>query len=301
MKWSYDLAGAEPIIKDMIVYNSTVISQGEYLQLGATAFTAGADASLALVNAVPSTVMATQGVNAVGISTQTISTAGNGLFYSLNAPASVATAANSTAGAAGGLRGTSAFAYAKVIINPLAVYRTPVGIGTTSGALSIASGATQDIAITGVPASAFDGSWVYFCATAGPNFGALKKVVSSATAGTQHLDTVLTTAATTADKVFIFSDRNSYPHALSSSGVTTANTNVGTSIGMTTVAGYGATQLRVLENYVESGQYVGGITQVRYEVQGNTSIFAGPTGPNQTSKPAQFWQDVISLSHAFKG
>lgn len=303
MKWSYDLAGAEPIIKDEIVYDATVIAQGQYLQLGTTAFTAGADAGYALVNAVPSTVMATQGVNAVGMSMQTITTAGNGLFYSLNAPASVATAANSTAGNGLGLNKSTSYAYAKVIINPLAVYRTQVGIGTTAGSLAVAAGTTQDITVTGAAASSFNGSWVYFCGTAGPNFGSVRRIVSSATAGTFHLSTVLAATPTTADKVFVFAERNTNPHALSSSGASTATTNVGTTIGMTTVgAGNGATQLRVVENYIEGGAYGGGITELRSELHDGVNFGPG-TGATVIAgiKTIKFWQDVISLSHAFKG
>ena len=304
MKWSYDLAGAEPIIKDEIVYDSTVIANGEYLMLGTTAFTSGADAGYACVNAVVSTVATAVGLNGVGISLQTITTSGNGMFYSGNAPQSVATACNSTAGAQLGLNTTTSFAYAKTIINPLAVYRTQVGAGAfnTADTLAIASSATTNqIAVTGVPASAFDGSWVYFAATAGPNFGQLRKVVSSATAGTQQLDIACLNTITTADRVIIFSERNKNPHRVSSTSVTTANTNLGTTIGMTTVGGFTYTNFRVLENWIDGGTFGGGGTELRYERSGqmNPGTYGG--NPLTASKTIKFWQDVISLSHAFKG
>ena len=38
MKWSYDLAGAEPIIKDEPIYNANIIGQGEYLMVGTSAW-----------------------------------------------------------------------------------------------------------------------------------------------------------------------------------------------------------------------------------------------------------------------
>ena len=46
MKWSYSLGGGddEPIIKDEPVYNANIIGLGEYLMLGTSAWTAGADA-----------------------------------------------------------------------------------------------------------------------------------------------------------------------------------------------------------------------------------------------------------------
>ena len=309
MKWAYGLAAdEEPIIKDEIVYDTTVIANGEYLQLGTSAFTAGADAGYALVSCTPTTVAATQGVNGVGCSLQTISTAGNGLFYSLGAPASVATACNSTAGNQGGLRGSSAFAYAKVIINPLAVYRTLVGPTTTTAiAVSSASNA-QDFCITGMAATSGQlcGNWVYFAGSAGPNYGSIRKIVSTATAGTFHMSSAVTNTITTADKVVFITERNTNPYILTNTGASTANTNVGTTIGMTTAvsaaAVAGATQFRVVENYIEGGTYGGGITELRYEVTGDYSpAYNGTTALVNKLSTVNFYQDLISLSHAFKG
>ena len=70
MKWSYDLAGAEPIIKDEPVYNANIVGVGEYLMVGTSAWTAGADAGYGLVNACVSTVATAIGINGVGRTTQ---------------------------------------------------------------------------------------------------------------------------------------------------------------------------------------------------------------------------------------
>ena len=51
MKWAYDLTGAEPIIKDIPVYDAATIAAGELVMLGASAYTAGADAGYAAVSA----------------------------------------------------------------------------------------------------------------------------------------------------------------------------------------------------------------------------------------------------------
>lgn len=308
MKWSYDLAGAEPIIKDEVIYNSTVITNGEYLQLGTTAFTSGADAGYGLVNAVVSTVGSAIGINAVGVSLQTISTAGNGMFYSGNEPASVATALNSTAGAGLGLASTAAFAYTKTIINPLAVYRTQVSTNTvgTSDVFAIASSAsTNKFALTGVPASALDGSWVYFCATGGPNFGQLRKIVSSATAGTQNLDIATLNTITTADSVVVIAERNKNPHGITANTNSNSSTGNGTNISsinsILTVGGFTCTQFRVVENYIVGGTFGGGITELRYERQGQMNPGSYGGNPLTASKTIQFWQEIISLNHAFKG
>ena len=51
MKWAYDLTGAEPIIKDEPIYDAATIAYGELVMLGATAFSAGADAGVSFVTA----------------------------------------------------------------------------------------------------------------------------------------------------------------------------------------------------------------------------------------------------------
>ncbi len=309
MKWSYDLAGAEPIIKDMPVYNATVITNGEYLALGTSAFTAGADAGYGLVNGIISTVGSAFGINGVGVSLQTISTAGNGMFYSGNEPASVATALNGTAGAQLGMNSTAAFAYAKVIINPLAVYRTQVSVNTsgTADLMTIVSSTTPgQFCVTGLPVSSFDGSWVYFAGTAGPNFGNLRKITSSATTGTMIMDAVATTTITTADKVVFISERNTSPNYMNANTNSNSVTGNGTVISSSTNGTVGAnkcTQFRVVENYIDGGTYLGGITELRYEKHGQLNFGAATSGATVLagSKTIKFWQEIISLSHAFKG
>ena len=301
MKWAYSMsAEGEPIIKDMQVYDATAVTNGEYLQLGTSAFTAGADAGYALVSCTPTTVAATQGVNGVGCCLQTITTAGNLMPYSLAAPASVALAGNSTAGSQVGLRATSSFPFAKVIINPLAVYRTLVG-PLSSGALSVSSATgAQDFCVTGLPVSSFNGAWVYFCGSAGPNYGTIRTVVSSATAGTMHLDAACTNTITTADKVAFISQVNNYPYIMSNAGAVTSNQNVGTTVGQTTVASTGVANFRVVENYIEGGTYTGGITELRYNVQGQYApAYNGTTPLVNKLSTVNFYQDLISLNNAF--
>jgi len=118
MKWVYDLTGAEPIIMDQPIFDATTIAQGELLQVGAsTLYSAGDDAGVAYVTACPSSVGATQGLNAIGICLETKTTA--------DSP-SIAAAHNLTTGAHA--------AYGKVSVNPFAVYRALV---TTSSAGTI--------------------------------------------------------------------------------------------------------------------------------------------------------------------
>ena len=317
MKWSYSLAGGddEPVIKDEPVYNANVIVQGEYLQLGASNWTAGADAGYGLVNACVSTVGSAVGINGVGISLQTITTAGNGLFYSLGAPASVATALNTTTTAAAGcgLRTTSSFAFTKTIINPLAVYRTLVSqnsAGTSDVYSIVAAGSsgTLQFVLTGngTATVAGLGSWVYFCGTAGPNFGTLRKIVSNASVATYVIDAACTNAITSADKVIIFSEMNTNPNGMSTATCLSSNTAaaLGTCVScapvMTAAQGQTFTNFRVVDNYIEGGTYAGGITQLRYNVQGQyTPAYNGTTPLVNKLSTVNFYQDLISLNNAF--
>jgi hypothetical protein len=258
MKWAYDLCGAEPIIKDEPVYDAAALAYGELLMLGASAFTAGADAGFALVTAVPTTVMANMAVDAVGICLEDKSTSSS---------TSVATAHNVTTG--GGC-------YAKVIINPFAIYRA----GVTDGLAVASSASTNEVCITGVPASAFDGSWVYFNASAGPNYGTLRKVVTSATAGTQDLDLAATATITTADTVLIIAEKNKYPHDLAADALT---------VSTTTVGGFGVTNIRVVENYIDRGA---GMEILRYGTHRQVELGTGLYVP-------KFYQDLMMKDHAF--
>lgn len=317
MKWTYSLGGGddEPIIKDVPVYDAALISNGMYLKLGTTGWATGNDAGYGFVNACSSTVATSLGAPlGLGISTQTITTAGNGAFYSLNAPQSVATSLNgtTTANAGAGLRSTNSYAFAKCIINPLAVYRTLVSqntLGTADTSPIVAAGSSGSIqmVITGYgTTSSLLGHWVYFCGTAGPNFGSLRKIVSNASAATFVLDYACTNSITSADKVVIFPEPNLNPNFLSTYAVATNSANqLGTCVSSSVVsmsAGTGTTVLgfRVVENYVEGGAYTGGITQLRYNVQGQyTPSYNGTTPLVNKLSTMQFYQDLVAMNHIY--
>jgi hypothetical protein len=222
----------------------------------------------------------------VSLSTRTTNGAANATPPSLGIPTpqnptgtfpSIATACNVT---------TGLFAYGQVIINPFAVYRAEVN---TDDALSIASSsATNMFTVTGIAASAFNGSWVYFCASAGPNFGSIRKIVSSATAGTLLMDAAVTNTITTADKVVIISEERVCPHTLATAS---AGTNRAITIGQTTVgAGNGATKLRVVSNFIDMGA-----GWQNLEVKNHSQITLGTS----QAKKAKFYQDIMMLNRLF--
>lgn len=287
MKWSYDLTGAEPIVKDMPVYDSASISNGELLILGTTAFTAGGNAGFGLISAALTTVMTAHGLAAVGISlsNRTTNGAANATPPSLGIPTlqnpegtfpSVAAALNVT---------TGLFATAKVIVNPFAVYRAEV---TTADALPIASSSgTTMFTVTGVPVSSFNGAYIYFCASAGPNFGSIRRCISSATAGTLLMDKAVTNTITTADAVILLSEVNQNPYALSTGS---AGTSRAITIGQTTVASTGATKLRVVDNLIEQN----GFQQLRQRVHGQQDF------TNAQAKRTKFHQEIMMLNRMFQ-
>ena len=184
MKWAYDLCGAEPIIMDLVAYDtvgSNTIKQGAMVMVGLGGFSAGTTGcGRAVANAYSTTVASAHARNAIGISLETKTTA--------DTP-SIATAVNTTA----------AVAWTKCIVNPFAVYRAAYGTAEQKVITSCAT--THLVATTGIAANSADGFYVYFSATAGPNFGHLGICMLSAAGDTFDLDVALTNTATTADKV----------------------------------------------------------------------------------------------------
>lgn len=271
MKWAYDLTGAEPIIKDMPVYDGTQLSQGELLMLGTSAFSAAADAGIALVSAAPDTVGANAGVNAVGICLETKTTAGSATGQ-ITDTVSVATAHNVT---------TALKCYGKTIINPFAVYRSEM---LTSSALPVATSATAGkITVTGVAASTVDGAWVFFQSTAGAAKGNLRMVVTSATAGSLLLDAATSTLQTTADTVLLIGQRNRFVHNISG-GSSTAVDAVYT---ITQSVGFAGTNFRIVDNYIDRGQ---GLEILKYNVHRQTSGLPATT---------KFYQDIMMIDHLY--
>ena len=275
MKWVYDLCGAEPIIRDVPVYDATTIADGELLQLNPNApagfYTAATSGVPGYTTGCPSTVGATQGLNALGISLETKTTA--------DTPA-ISGAHNSTAGC-----------YVKAIINPFAVYRAwvkSVSAGTTAeNQLTIAASATATSKTQFVLAALgttgyFNGQWVYFGGSAGPNYGNLRKIASSASSDTLTVDSALTAAPTSADRISFISNPGSRPNCLSGDGlnVSQCSTDPETSVNF-----------RVAANLVDRGR---GVEIVNDKLAAG-AVDIGSAG----AKTAKFYQDLVMKDHVF--
>jgi hypothetical protein len=247
MKWAYDLTGAEPIIKDMPAYDGTAIQNGELLMIGTSAFSAGADAGIALVSAAPDTVAANAAINAVGISLEQATTAGT-----VGSTSSIASAHNVT---------TAVKAYVKTIINPFAVYRAETL--TSSASAVAATPASAQVTVTGVAAHSANGYWLYFQGTGGGARGNLRMVVTSATAGTMVLDAA-TVTGNTADTVLFITQKGRAVTNVSGGSSTAVDCVYAISQTVMT----GATNLRVVEVYIDRNQ---GLEVLRYQTHRQTN------------------------------
>jgi hypothetical protein len=262
MKWVYDLCGAEPIIKDLPAFDAATIAHGEAVMLSAAAFSAGGGGGIAVISGASSTVGATQMVDGIGIALETKTTA--------DAP-SIASAVNLTT--------TVGRCMIKTIINPFAIYRAEYAI---ADAVAVAAQAnTSEIQVTGVGASTFDGSWVWFSATAGPNYGQLRFCAISGTAATIDLDVATLNVATTADAVMFINVAQQYSSLLSADAL---------SISQSTVGPRTATNLRVVDVLVDKGA---GIERLNYNQHRGTNV--GSTQAGLT----KFYNDVLIKDHAY--
>lgn len=268
MKWSYDLCGAEMIIKDVPVHDASEIANGELLHLGlesAGFYTAGTGDGFA--SACTSTVGATIGINTLGISLEDKDT---------DDVPSVAASHQLT---------TGAYCYVKAIVNPSAVYKAQV---TTADSLAITASATAgsltQLVITALATTGmFDGQWIYFSASAGPNYGQLRKITSSASAGTVTLDSAVLNTITAADEVILISEQGRHPNGFSADAV---------SVGQCSTDAETATNFRVVDNYIDRGN---GIELLRSAAHAGGKVNLD----SRTAKVTKFYQDIVSKDHIF--
>lgn len=275
MKWAYDLTGAEPIIKDEPIYDATTIVNGELVMKGTGNFTGGADCGIAFVSGGSASNAVVALPDALGICTETKTTA--------DTP-SIAAAHNTVGGSV---------CYGKCIVNPFAVYRAAVSNSASTavnGSMPVASGSTIQIAVTGSFSTTASGigSWVIFTATAGPNYGVIRKVaLAGASAGTANLDATLPAAPTTADRVIIVRERNQFAGSLTPDGL-----NIGTTIINTA----GCTSVRVVDNYIDRGV---GLERLTMNVHAAGSAVDSRPGVIATKQQITAYQDVMLRDHIF--
>ena len=185
--WRYDTTGAEPILRDMPVYDAATLVYGEFVMKGTTDPDSGADESISLVTGYSATA-ANSMIDGVGIMNETVDT---------NSSPSCASAYSTTTGPC----------YGKVIINPFAIYRTEHSLAAADDvAITSTSGTTVTIASLADDA---DGYFIYFPTSAAGVKGSLRLLVASA-AGSATMDSALTTDGTAADTAVLIGVNNNY-------------------------------------------------------------------------------------------
>jgi hypothetical protein len=188
-RFHYDLTGAEPIIRDVPVYDAANLDKGEFIMKAPTTTAA---CSFITGYAGNNTEM----VNALGIMNETITTTSPAGFGD-----HVTTAATTSTPAISSIAATVATGnrYGKVIINPLAVYLAERDQSVLAGITAVACTASKTY--TDTLEALVEGSWYFvtnlpLATSVVANRGQLRyvSVCTSTTSTTLLTDTTTTTA-----------------------------------------------------------------------------------------------------------
>jgi len=223
MKWSYDLAGAEPIIRDVPVYAAAAgtLNNGTLLMLGDGDGDSADDKGIAFITAYTSSVA--EAVNALGtLNEKTYETGGT-------APSRTPV-------------DTSGVYYGKAVINPFAVYRAQYYDGTSDDVAVTTGAATTTVTATNLEDD-YDAGWLFFPLASGGAQGKLRAIATSTTSSCTVDSAITTTTSDTFIKIHPvnrrFTDLSSDGKGLTSAAV------IGTGVS-----------LHVMENYINSDVHV---------------------------------------------
>ena len=260
MRWSFDLTGAEPIVRDCAVYDGALLANGEMLMMG-TSSNVSADGGISLVTAYSSTA-ANSAVNAVGILTEST--------YAASAPDRT-------------VDDTSGVYLGKTIINPFAVYMAQVD-GSTGDDIAVESSSTTVLikeTLSTIGADGLDGYWVLFtnCATAGLD-GQLRMITGN---DTDDFDIpALPSTPTTSDNYIFANPAFAQPCNLNAEAT-------GLTSDKTLDAPEGGTNLRVINSYAKSttGPMVPLLSYV------------SPAGSSTLGSGAKLYSELVMKDHAF--
>jgi len=259
--WRYDTTGAEPILRDMPVYDGATLVYGEYVMKGTTDPDSGNDESISLVTGYSATA-ANSCIDAVGVMNETVDTSSS---------PSCASAYSTTTGPC----------YGKVIINPFAIYRTEHSLAAADDqAITSTSSTTLTV---GTLADDIDGYFAYFPLTAVGVKGSLR-LITAATSGSCTMDSALTTAGTSSDTVVLIQPPNNYAFNLTADGTKCSSSDCQNVKE--------ATNLMVLQTVCDVGAGIEMMRPARHNGMDNLNIVDGNTGPH-------FYYDVMLKDHLF--
>lgn len=259
MRWAYDLTGAEPIIRDIRLYDSATIAAGELVMLGTTDPDSANDMSLAGITAYNATA-ANSAIDVIGVCQETLTTAST---------VSIASAPD------------SAPCFGKVIINPFAVWRCEQALDTSNDQ-AITSTSTTTVTIASLADDA-DGYWVYFPLTAAGVKGSLRLLTASAS-GSATMDSALDTTGNSSDTAVLISPELKYSFNLDSTATKVSSSNC--------QAVNEATNIRVLQTYIDKDAGLEIMRPAVHQGLNNLDQVKGGAGP-------KFYYDLLCKDHIF--
>ena len=279
-KWHYDLTGAEPIIRDVPMYDAAVINNGEFIMQNATAankqefITGYVDSSACMVNGL--------GISVEGINTDGSQggSDGGGVNFNLPRLKPFDTAATIATATAVGQR------WGKAIINPFAVYLTEYSQAAADDELATTNEvADTTITLTAIE-QAIDGGWIYstHLSPISTERGQLRYVSAANVNTLTYLTAATYTAAsTTLIKILPIN------HELVD--LTADGRKIATDLPASPVVA-----LKVIQNYVtpgtgfSGGKGTGALEVLREKLHDSTNVYAAGT---------KFYADLIITQHAY--
>jgi len=263
MRWAFDLTHADPIIRDIPVYDSASLANGELLMLG-TSDNNTADGGISAVSAVSNTA-ANTAINAIGILTESTYESGG-------------TTPNRT------VDNTSGVYLGKVIINPFAVYLAEVDSSTGDDIAVESNSTTTTIyeSLSNIDANGLDGYWVLFknCSTSG-----LENCLRMITANTTTTFTIpaLPSTPSTSDNYIFVNPNHSYVCNLNAEA---------TKLTSDKTLDYpeGATNLRIIQSYCQGDGYPH-LTPLRNYLSPGGSVNIGGNGA--------LYAEVVMKDHVY--
>ena len=248
-KWSYDITGAEIILRDVPVYDAATIAQGEFIMLGTTDPDSTNDEGISFVTGYSATA-ANCMIDGLGISLETVTTA---------SPISVASAYSTTTGPC----------YAKAIINPFAVYMVEQATDAAND-VAITSTSTTTLTVASLQDD-IDGCHVYFPLSAAGVKGSLR-LITAAASGSCTMDSALVADGTAADTVVLISAPNKYSLPLTADALKVSS-------GDCQATYNAATNLRILETMIDRDAGLEVVTPAKFQGLNNLDGVKGGNGP----------------------
>jgi hypothetical protein len=248
-KWSYDITGAEIIMRDVPVYDAATIAQGEFIMLGTTDPDSGNDEGISFVTGYNATA-ANQMIDGLGISLETVTTA-------------------SSPSVASGYSTTTGPCYAKAIINPFAIYMVEQSLAAADD-VAITSTSTTTLTVPSLQDD-IDGCHVYFPLTQTGVKGSLR-LITAAASGSCTMDSALVTTGGASDTIVLISAPNKYSLPLEATALKVSS-------GDCQATYNAATNIRILETLIDRDAGLEIITPAKFNGLNNLNLVKGGNGP----------------------